>query len=71
LLLESHTAIAQGLQFKFKNGQFRGNLQNLKMNFAMAERSKAPDWGQRSKVVGSIPAHPCRQFLTPDCKKMN
>jgi len=41
------------------------------MNFAMAERSKAPDWGQRSKVVGSIPAHPCRQFLTPDCKKMN
>jgi len=39
-----------------------------KCGVAMAERSLAPDWELRSKVVvvGSIPGRPCQQ-----CKKIN
>jgi len=36
----------------------------------MAERSLAPDWELRSKVVGSIPGYTSK-FWTVDCKKIN
>jgi len=37
---------------------------------AVAERSKAPGWVLRSKIVGSISLHPSQQFLTLDRNKI-
>jgi len=36
----------------------------------MAQKSKAPDWEPRSKVVGLILSH-ASNFSTSNCKKIN
>jgi len=37
---------------------------------AVAKKSYAPDWEQRSKVVGSIPSPHTSNFSAHDCKKI-
>jgi len=41
----------------------------VKKDVALAERSKTPDWEQRSKIVDSIPGPPCQQFFNPGLQK--
>jgi len=46
------------------------NSINWTLSFVtVTERSKAPDWEFRSKVVGSILNHTCQQFFNPGLQK--